>query len=172
MRYIHQTHLVDQWPFGKFDRKMPPSWRSADRGTKATEKTGTQQTQNPRELLPHTVPNTSLELFPGKHQHNFSTEYSKMKEIILRKKQKHKKSSPRFQKCTTDTRKSKKTTETELAAGVLEKITTHRRSRLRRFIFLILCLWVTRLLLGKGSSWTICACTFHNMSDHLHHWQK
>ena len=96
MRYIHQTHLVDQWPFGKFDRKMPPSWRSADRGTKATEKTGTQQTQNPRELLPHTVPNTSLELFPGKHQHNFSTEYSKMKEIILRKNKNTKRALPVF----------------------------------------------------------------------------
>ena len=56
-----------------------------DRGTKATEKTGTQQTQNPRELLPHTVPNTALEMFSGKHQHDFSKAYSKIKKIILKK---------------------------------------------------------------------------------------
>ena len=142
--------------------------RSVDRGTKAIEKTGTQQTQNPRELLPHTVPKTSLEMFPGKHQHNFSTAYSKIKKIILKKT---KTSSLCFQKCTTDTCKSKKS-ETELAAGVLKKITTHKRSRLSQFIFLIICLWVTCLLLGKGSIWTICACMFHNMADHLHHWQK
>ena len=173
MRYVHQTHLVyvwcmdkTQWPSGIFDRKMPPSWCSLRwPWNQGHWKTGTQQTQNPRELLPHTVPNTTLEMFSGKHQHDFSKAYSKIKKIILKKAKTKKELS--VSKSAWQALASQNSWKPSwlLAFWKRSQHTSH-------FIFFIICLWVTCLLLGKGSTWTICVCMLHNMSDHLHHWQK